>query len=88
METFCLRLAILRRNGLAHGWTWLATGSKTPGHFHVTVFLPQDFKRVELLTRVLLAALLGSDGVRETLNYCRVATGRRIPVAFFEERKP
>ena|ERR1700738_822730 len=55
--------------------------SKTAGHWHVTITLEDELPAME---RVLLQCALGSDPVREMLNWARIRKADPVPVMFIE----
>jgi hypothetical protein len=57
------------------------TPSKTESHWHIRVFLKN---RLTLLQRIALQAILGSDPVREFMNYQRVRLKSPHPILFLE----
>lgn len=61
-------------------WRAVWHPSKTVGHRHVTIDIGRPLSDDE---RILLAALLGSDLVREMINYVRLKRGAPYPVVFF-----
>lgn len=80
------REQLLRIQQCGHGDEWIlqAYRSRTPGHFHGVLTLPQPILRVEAIA---LSAILGGDLHRERLNYCRVLSGAPWPILFIEARK-
>lgn len=56
--------------------------SKRPGHYHVTVTLS---KRLPVMERIALQAILGSDRNRELHNWLRARRHAPHPIIFFEE---
>jgi hypothetical protein len=70
-----------RRGGEAT-WTKAPSPSGKPGRYHVTVTLPRvGMTHVE---RIVLQAVLGSDPMREVLNFRRWQYGDEQPTLFFE----
>lgn len=63
-------------------WTKRPSPSGKPGRYHVTVTLPREVRtHVE---RIVLQAVLGSDPMREVLNFRRWQHGDEQPTLFFE----
>jgi hypothetical protein len=60
------------------------TQSKTEGHYHIILKLPYD---TEVMERLFLQRLLGSDPLREYLSYRRVIEGIEMPILFFEKEE-
>lgn len=50
--------------------------SKTPGHYHVSIKFP---RKIDMLERIALQAVLGSDRVREMLSLFRLWQGEAHP---------
>ena len=90
LRRYGLQFAILRRAGLTKGWRERITPSKKRGHVHVTITIKDglDFQgSPNLIKRICLQAILGSDLTREAFNYCRAVKGGKYPVVFFERGK-
>lgn len=84
VRQFTSQLQQLEYAGLTRGWSYQMMPSRARNHMHVVIALPRP---VPLRTRVLLAALLGSDLKREMFNYIRVLTRRRYPVVLFRPKE-
>jgi hypothetical protein len=63
-------------------YTIAPSPSKRPGRYHVTVSLPLDVR--DNAHRIFLQACLGSDPLREILNWRRNEAGDPQPSLFFE----
>jgi len=85
VKNFNRRLACLRRWARLDGWLMCVRPSRSGerGHYHVTIKLP-----VEVVTKesILIASLLGSDPIREIINYVRVNQDRPYPICFFRTK--
>ena len=75
---------LLKRAEMARGWREKILPSKTRGHVHIIITLPQP---LPLGTRIALQALLGSDIKREMFNWIRGSKRSKFPVVLFERRK-
>lgn len=62
---------------------WPARGNELQidGHWHVTITLKHELPVME---RILLQCALGSDPVRELLNWARVRKDDPVPILFIE----
>ena len=95
--------SILDKAGVTKGWRTRVSKSKTSGHMHITISLP-DPTHVDIFAsvcartlvsdtqtgralRVGLAAILCDDPHRAAFNWCRVVKGNKYPIAFFEKEK-
>lgn len=63
------------------GWTRRIKRSRN-GNWHISVYMP--FDTLSHVSSIGIAAVLGSDRVRELMNLSRVMRGSRHPVVFFE----
>lgn len=72
----------LEQAGITKGWRERLTESKSRGHVHVTIKLPNPMRIME---RIALQSILGSDGKREGFNYVRAKKGSKCPIVFFEK---
>ena len=63
-------------------WAKAPSPSRKPGRYHVTVTLPRNVR--SHVERIVLQAVLGSDPMREVLNFRRWAHGDEQPTCFFE----
>lgn len=92
LRRYGLQFAILRRAGLTKGWREKITPSKKRGHVHITITIPErqliniwsNRNAPDLIFRICLQAILGSDLTREAFNYCRAVKGGKYPIVFFE----
>jgi hypothetical protein len=94
-----MQWSILEKAGITKGWKRKIRKSKRGGsHLHVTITSPDYFgvgicadspqdTVVNIILRVALQALLGSDLKREAFNLCRVLKGNKYPIVFFEKEK-
>ena len=78
---FHRRLGVLRGLALVKITGVKEQASKTAGHWHVTVTLS---KALDPMERILLQCALGSDPVRELLNWARVRKQDAVPILFIE----
>ena len=74
---------IRRLNNVSY--TVAPSPSGTPGHYHITVTVPEA---VSSLERIALQAMLGSDPTREILSWQRLRRGISDPTLFFERPDP
>jgi hypothetical protein len=93
--------AILYRHGIAKGWRERILPSRTRGHVHIIITMPD--RRFcgkacrkhgkghkiyyPLLERIGLQAILCSDPSREAFNYCRAKLHHKYPVVLFRPDK-
>jgi len=86
LTEFYRRLNVLRGIDLVKIVEVIKVPSKTAEHWHVTVKLDQELQEIE---RIALQACLGSDPMRELLNWARVRQEDEVPMCFIEpvERK-
>ena len=56
--------------------------SKTSGHKHITLRMGKTMPAYE---RILLQSVLGSDPMREALNYLDITMGIKDPIFFYEK---
>lgn len=94
-----MQWSILEKAGITDGWKRKIRKSKRGGsHLHVTITSPNFFgvgitadcpldPIVNILMRVVLQAILGSDLKREAFNLCRVLKGNKYPIVFFEKAR-
>jgi hypothetical protein len=67
---------------------WIATPSKSPGHYHAVVTLVRHVESEE--QRITLQAILGSDQKREMMGLARIRAGSEDDAitVFFEPKPP
>lgn len=74
---------MFKRNGLADGWKEKVLPSKTPGHVHVIITMPQPMK---LKNRIAVQTILGDDIKRAAFNWIRACKRSRVPIALFRKK--
>jgi hypothetical protein len=59
--------------------------SKKKSHWHVSIFVA---KKLPVIERIALQAILGSDPIREMMNWGRVKNDDPYPILFIEKHPP